>query len=312
MSLLLPTKQVVIMFILMIIGWICYQIKFLHEQTVKDLTKILLYVVSPCLIINSFRQSFSAARLLQFGLVFSLVVFLFIFKIITSQAIFSKKWVKNRQKRTVLRYAGTYTNAGFMGVPLVQAILGTKGVFFAVPYLIVYNIFMWTHGIRMFTQKKQAFRESFQQAVINPNIIAAVIGMVLFITQFKLPDVVSDPMNYIANLNTPLSMIVIGTNLGAINLKEDWHDKLAWSGVFIRNLFFPIVILGILCVLPLPAIAKMTTLIMASCPVAGVVVLFSLLSNFDVKFPTKLMCLSTLAAIITIPLVICLATLIGL
>ena len=52
MSLLLPTKQVVIMFILMIVGWICYQVKFLHEQTVKDLTKILLYVVSPCLIIN--------------------------------------------------------------------------------------------------------------------------------------------------------------------------------------------------------------------------------------------------------------------
>lgn len=56
----------------------------------------------------------------------------------------------------------------------------------------------------------------------------------------------------------------------------------------------------------------MTTLIMATCPVAGVVVLFSLLSNFDVKFPTKLMCLSTLGAIITIPLVICLATFIGL
>ena len=61
--------------------------------------------------------------------------------------------------------------------------------------------------------------------------------MVLFITQFKLSDVISDPMTYIANLNTPLSMIVIDTNLGAINLKEDCHDKLAWSGVFIRNLF---------------------------------------------------------------------------
>lgn len=137
--------------------------------------------------------------------------------------------------------------------------------------------------------------------------------MVLFITQFKLSDVISDLMNYIANLNTPpfLSMIVIGTNLGAINLKEDWHDKLAWSGFFIRNLFFSIVILEILCVLPLPVIAKMTNLIMAACLAAGIVVLFSLLSNFDVKFPTKLMCLSTLVAIITIPLVIYLATLIG-
>lgn len=93
--------------------------------------------------------------------------------------------------------------------------------------------------------------------------------MVLFITQFKLSDIISNLMNYIANLNTPLSMIVIGTNLGAINLKEDWYDKLAWSGIFIRNLFFSIVILGILCVLPLPVIAKMTNLIMAACSAAG-------------------------------------------
>ena len=170
---------------------------------------------------------------------------------------------------------------------------------------------MWTHGIRMFTRKKQSFKESFHQAIVNPNIIAAIVGMILFVIQIKLPDIVSDPMNYIANLNTPLSMIVIGTNLGAINLKEDWHDKLVWSGVLVRNLFFPLIILGFLLVLPLPSIAKMTTLIMAACPVAGVVVLFSLISNFEVKFPTKLMCLSTLVAIITIPVIISFANLMG-
>ena len=90
MALILSTKQVVIMFILMIIGWVCYQVKFLHGQTVKDLTKILLYVISLCLIVNSFRQSFSKTRLLQFGLVFSLVAGLFVFKII-SRAIFNEK-----------------------------------------------------------------------------------------------------------------------------------------------------------------------------------------------------------------------------
>nr|WP_278750403.1 hypothetical protein [Lactobacillus taiwanensis] len=91
MALILSTKQVVIMFILMIIGWVCYQVKFLHGQTVKDLTKILLYVISLCLIVNSFRQSFSKTRLLQFGLVFSLVAGLFVFKIIISRAIFNEK-----------------------------------------------------------------------------------------------------------------------------------------------------------------------------------------------------------------------------
>ena len=91
MALILSTKQVVIMFILMIIGWVCYQVKFLHGQTVKDLTKILLYVISLCLIVNSFRQSFSKTRLLQFGLVFSLVAGLLVFKIIISRAIFNEK-----------------------------------------------------------------------------------------------------------------------------------------------------------------------------------------------------------------------------
>lgn len=102
----------------------------MHGQTVKDLTKILLYVISLCLIVNSFRQSFSKIRLLQFGLVFSLVAGLFVFRIIISRTIFNEKWVKNHQKRTVLQYAGTSTNAGwFMGVPLVQAILGIKESF---------------------------------------------------------------------------------------------------------------------------------------------------------------------------------------
>lgn len=312
MAFIIPTKQVIIMFILMAIGWLCYKVEFIHTQTAKDLTNLLLYIVSPCLIINSFKQKFTYARFVEFGVLFALVAFLFIFKILLSAGIFNKKTVADEQKRTILRYAGTYTNAGFMGIPLVQAILGANGVFFAVPYLIIYNIFMWTHGISMFQDRHHSFGQQVRQAVLNPNIIAAVIGLLLFITQFKIPDLIATPMNYIADINTPLSMIVIGTNLGAIDLKNDWHDRLAWSGVLVRNIIFPLLILGILLLMPLSYTAKITTLIMAACPVAGVVVLFSLISDYDVKFPTKLMCLSTLSAVATIPLIIFLATLIKL
>ncbi|MGN1272520.1 MAG: AEC family transporter [Lactobacillus sp.] len=312
MTFIVPTKQVAIMFILMAVGWLCYKIKFIHAQTAKDLTKVLLYIVSPCLIIQSFNQRFTYARLIEFGLLFVLIALLFIFKIVLSAVIFNQKVIVDKQKRTILRYSGTYTNAGFMGVPLVQAILGSNGVFYAVPYLIVYNIFMWTHGISMFQDKHNSFGQQVRQAVLNPNIIAAVIGMILFVTQFKIPDLLATPMNYISDINTPLSMIVIGTNLGSINLKDDWHDYLAWSGVLVRNIVFPLLVLGILVLIPLSYTAKITTLIMAACPVAGVVVLFSLISNYDVKFPTKLMCLSTLSAVVTIPLIIFLATVIHL
>lgn len=308
MTFLIPTQQVAIMFILMLIGWVCYKIKFIHEQTTKDLTSVLLYVVSPCLIINAFKQKLTITRLQQFFLLMIIITGLFIFKIVVSKAFFTKKRISDRGTRTILKYAGTYTNAGFMGIPLVQALLGSNGVFFAVPYLICYNIFMWTHGIGMFKKQEGSIADKIREIMLNPNIIAAIIGFLFFVTQLKLPQIIVQPMNYIADINTPLSMIVIGTNLGSINLKGDLKNKFVWWGIAARNIFFPLCVLGILWLIPLAHLAKLATLIMAACPVAGVVVLFSLISKFDVKFPTELMCLSTLFAIITLPLMIILGT----
>lgn len=305
---LIPTQQVIIMFILMLVGWVCYKVKFIHAQTTKDLTNILLYIVSPCLIINAFKQKLTIERLWQFFLLMIVITGLFAFKIIISKLIFNKKTVHNHEQRTILKYAGTYTNAGFMGVPLVQALLGSSGVFFAVPYLICYNIFMWTHGISLFQKREGTITDKIREIMLNPNIIAAIIGLIIFITQFKMPRLIAMPMDYIADINTPLSMIVIGTNLGSINLKGDLKNKFVWFGILVRNIIFPLCVLGILWLIPLTHLAKISTLIMAACPVAGVVVLFSLMNKYDTKFPTELMCLSTLLAIITLPLIIILGT----
>lgn len=310
MPLLIPIKQVIIMFILMLIGLLCYKIEFIHKQTVQDLTKILLYVVSPCLIINSFKQKLTAERLIQFLLLMLLIIFLFTFKIIVSGLLFNKKLVPNNEKRTILKYAGTYTNAGFMGLPLIQAILGSNGVFYGVPYLICYNIFLWTHGISLFKKQDKSLPENIKQIILNPNIIAAIIGILIFLLQIQIPDLIATPMNYIADINTSLSMIVIGTNLGSISLKGDLINRFTWWGILVRNIAFPLCVLGILYLVPLNNLAKISTLIMASCPVAGIVVLFSLMSDFDVKFPTELMCLSTLISVATLPMMIVLGNLI--
>ena len=94
MAFIIPTKQVIIMFILMTIGWLCYKVEFIHTQTAKDLTNLLLYIVSPCLIINSFKQKFTYARLVGFGVLFALVAFLFIFKI-----LLKRLWQMSKKER---------------------------------------------------------------------------------------------------------------------------------------------------------------------------------------------------------------------
>lgn len=310
MQLILSLKQVVIIFLLMLVGFCCKKVDFIHDVTVKDLTNLLLYIVSPCLIINSFLVTFSKKNFKIFLLALLASIVVFIIGIIIAKLFFGKE--RQRQTRAVLKYSTVYSNAGFMGIPLVQAFLGSKGVFFSVPFLVVYNLFMWGHGIHLFTSKdSQKFGEQVRSLIFNPNIIAAVLGIIIYLTQFKLLNIFHTPLVYLANVNTPLSMLVIGSNLSEISLREVFNDKTCWKGTMLRNLFVPIISMIVLKTFMLNKIAYVALVIMISCPVAGVVVLFSILNNFDVKFPTKLLCLSTIISVITIPLMLCLADLIS-
>lgn len=310
MQLILSLKQVIIIFLLMLVGFCCKKADFIHDVTVKDLTNLLLYIVSPCLIINSFLVTFSKKNFKIFLLALLASIVVFIIGIIIAELFFGKE--QQRQTRAVLKYSTVYSNAGFMGIPLVQAFLGSKGVFFSVPFLVVYNLFMWSHGIRLFTSKdNQKLSEQVKSLIFNPNIIAAVLGIIIYLTQFKLPNILHTPLIYLANVNTPLSMLVIGSNLSKISLREVFNDKTCWKGTMLRNLFVPLISMIVLKAFMLNKIAYVALVIMISCPVAGVVVLFSILNNFDVKFPTKLLCLSTIVSVVTIPLMLCLADLIS-
>ncbi|WP_027106431.1 AEC family transporter [Ligilactobacillus ceti] len=306
MTFIISIEQVVIMFLLMGVGYLCSHLKILSRDTTKDLTSLLLYVISPCLIVNAFLQKFTWMRLKYFFIVFVTVIVLFVIAIMLGKIFFTQKNVTDPQKLTVLRYSTSYSNAGFMGIPLVQAILGNLGVFFAVPYLVVFNMFMWTQGVGLFKRPK-SLKYNIKSAILNPNSIASVVGLMIFVLQIPMPRLLGTALHHMTNLNTPLSMIVIGANLGVVKWSQLGNDRLVWKGVAVRNLVVPLIMLLILIWLPMNVTAMMTTLIMISCPVAGMVVLFSLLNEFELEFPTKLMCLSTVLSVITLPLIILLA-----
>lgn len=310
MQFILSLKQVITIFLLMIVGFICKKVDFIHEVTVKDLTNLLLYIVSPCLIINSFATtSFSKKSFKMFALALVVSGILFGLNILISNLIFHHE--KDPQRSAVFKYSTVYSNAGFMGIPLVQVFLGAKGVFFSTPFLVIYNLLMWSHGIGLFKKDKQTnLRHQVKSLIFNPNIIAAIVGVIIYLARISLPNIIHTPITSLAAINTPLSMIVIGSNLSEISLKEVFNNRKCWQGTFIRNLLIPVISIEILKLFTLSKTAFLALTIMMSCPVAGVVVLFSILNNYDVKFPTKLLCLSTIVSVITIPLLIWFAQLV--
>lgn len=307
MQFILSLKQVIIIFLLMIVGFVCKKVDFIHDITVKDLTNLLLYLVSPCIIINSFLASFSKKKFQMFVLSMIAAIVVFFVAIIIASVFFGR--IKDFPRKAVLKYSTVYSNAGFMGIPLVQAFLGSKGVFFSIPFLVVYNLFMWSHGIRLFSKRDERnIRTKIQSLICNPNIIAAIVGLIIYIVQIKFPSIIDVPLKDLASINTPLSMLIIGSNLSEISLSEVFSNKISWQGTLFRNIIVPIISMLVLKLFQLSQLAYIALIIMISCPIAGVVVLFSILNDFDVKLPTQLLCLSTLMSIFTIPLMIWIAS----
>ena len=301
------TSQIILMFILMLVGLMINKLGFMHAQTSTDLTNILLYVVSPCLIIKAFEQTFSADRLQMLGRVIIAIVVIYALMIIITQLAFKR--VKDDNLRRIMRYGSVYSNAGFMGIPLTSSLFGATGVFYAVASLAAFNIFSWTHGISLFTGKQGSRRDNVKQIVLNPNIIAIIAGLIIFITSFHLPTIANSAITYVSSINTPLSMIVIGNSLADVKLNRETLDKRLWWVLLLRNLIFPYLAIVVLQLLGISGVPLYTTVLMAACPVAGIVVLFSLKVHGNPGPAVALMSISTILSVVTIPLVFALVSL---
>ncbi|MEC0182207.1 AEC family transporter [Paenibacillus peoriae] len=179
---------------------------------------------------------------------------------------------------------------------------GSNGLFYGSAYNSIYGLFIWTHGFLLYSGKTD--KKSIMKAMLNPNIIASIIGLLLYCFSISLPSPIYLSVKYISQLNTALSMIVIGTTMTQISFSNLFTDLFSWIGVAMRNLVFPFALLFLLYALGVRGELLLCSLIPTACPVAGFSVLFSKLTGKDVVFPCKVMTLSTLASLITIPLIL--------
>ena len=295
-------NQIVLMFGLMMIGVLINKLGFMHPQTSSDLTNVLLYIVSPCLIINAFEQPYSSDRLRMFMLAILAVFLLYIIEIIVVKIVFHG--LKDTNLKRIAQYGSIYSNAGFMGIPLISSLFGATGVFYAVVSLAAFNIFSWTQGISLFKNNDQTNEPvDWREVLLNPNIIAIILGIVIFGFSFNLGGFPKEIIKYVGSINTPLSMIVIGNSLANIKFSRQMLNKSLLMTILLRNLLFPIIGIFLMKIIGVTGVAFYTTLVMSACPVAGLVVLFTLQAKGETTPAVSVMSLSTVLSLITIPIV---------
>ncbi|MBR0277278.1 MAG: AEC family transporter [Clostridia bacterium] len=297
--------NVIVLFVLMLIGFLLAKKKMLDKTGIKQLTNILLYVVIPCVIINAYQIDFDVLMLKNLGIAIAFAIALHFLGILTVPFLFKPDGQKHNRINV---FSVIYSNCGFMGLPLVQAAFGSEGVFYVVAYITVFNIMYWTHGSYLCTMDIKQL--SFKKAVINPGVLGTLMGLMLFLMRIKLPPIVSDTVKYMAALNTPLPMIILGAYLVDLDIRKVIKCGSIWAVCVLRLLIFPVVAILIAKIFGIPDFVKMPVIIASACPVAVVAALFATKYKLDSKYSSEIVSMSNLLSIITLPLITVIGTIV--
>ena len=283
-------------FCLMLAGYILTKTKVLSPEARKPLSNLLINFVLPCNIITSFMMEFNRKIMMDCLAILIVSVCIQIFVIFTSKYFYPKT---EQGKLSVLRYGTIVSNAGFMGSPIAQGLYGTQGLLYSSIYLILMRAVMWSFGVTCFTGTKG--KGILKKILTHPCIVAVFLGMILMITQIQLPTGIEQTIRYAGNANTALSMIVIGNILAEVKASEIFDLK-AWWFCFVRLAVIPLIVLICCHFAGIGELVKQVSVILAGMPAAATTAILAAKYDGDAHFAAKIVFLSTLLSMLSVPL----------
>ena len=195
-----------------------------------------------------------------------------------------------------------------MGIPLIMAVAGTTGVFYSNTYLMMFQLAVWTFGVSLLQRSNgtKFTPKTVLKLFANPTVISVFIGLACYFLRISFPKPITKTCEYLADMNTPLAMLVAGMLIAKVNLLGSFLRLRNYYIVFLRLIVFPLCLIGLFQFLPQPHDIKEYILIVTSCPTATNTILFARKFRRDVETASQIFALCTLSSIITIPLIIAL------
>ena len=289
-------RQNLVMLVYMMIGYFLYKKKLVSAGGSADIGRILLYIVMPAAILKSYLADFSRERLEGLFVSFLAALLSLLLSIAAARIAFSKE-------QGIERFGAAFSNAGFIGIPLVQMTLGEEAVFYVSSSVALLNILQWTYGLVTITGDRSLI--SVKRLRTNPILLSFLAGIALFLLPVSLPETAENVVGTIAAMNGPLAMIVLGVYLGQVPLRSLFSGRVVYRCALVRLIVIPVLTMALLFVFPEKYhMLKLTILIAASAPVGSNVSIFAQLYGQDYMQSVKEVTFSTLLCIITLPLIL--------
>lgn len=292
-------KQTLIMLILMLVGALSAKTGLISSAANKDLSKFILQVVNPVVIFMSYQTELKPELVKKLLLTFGLSALAMAVMLAGAYLFIRPKKGKNTE---IERFSSIYSNCGFMGIPLVNALFGMEGVFCLTAFITVFNLTVWTHGVILITGEKDV--KSVLKVLRSPTMIAIGLGLLAFFLKIRLPEIPSKALGYISELNTPLAMVVSGVTISETNLLSIVKKVSIYKVCFSKLILFPFILSVIFLAFPVDEQVKMTVLVAAAAPPAAMCTLLCVRSGKDSLYASEIFTAGTILSVITLPIVV--------
>jgi hypothetical protein len=288
------------LFLMMLAGVLCARAGMITKRGAQQITSLLFYVITPCLIVSSLQSVIGKVSLGKIVAAGGFTLLSQAVGMLLSLVMFRRQ---PPERRGTLRFAVIYSNCGFMGLPLAQSLLGDAGAAYASIFMVVYNVFVWTHGIAM-----MGGASDWKKVLLNPGMVGFFAGMPFYLFSVHLPPTVFSAVDAIGSMNTPLAMIVVGHSLSYIKWRDFFSDSAVYSASAARLVLVPLLFFGAAVFLHQDAAVFTTCLLLTAAPVAGNTTMFSIMLGRDGKLASQMVAVSTLLSVFTMPVFAALAS----
>ena len=298
---LLLMQQITELFLMIFMGYVIVKARLLKGEDSKVISKIVLYLIIPCVIINAFQVDYTSEKVQGLLLAFAASVMLQVLLLIIV-------WGAGRMGLNEVEKASVYySNAGNLIMPIVTFVLGQEWVLYGCVFMSVQIVFVWSHGKWVLSRQSKI---DWKKILLNINMVAVFAGVFLFFTKIRLPQIVNHTLGSVGSMLGPASMIVTGMLIAEMSLKDIFTNGRVYFITFLRLIAVPAVALLLLKVSGLvngsPDGKKLLLIVFLAVitPSASTITQMCQVYGNDSQYASAINVMTTLFSIVTMPLMV--------
>ena len=292
-------QQMGILFVYMMIGYVACKKEYFDQEFGKKLSWLVVNVANPMLAISAVVNNEEQIAKKDFYVTVLLAICFYAFFLILAQILPRLIGVQNSDIG-VYKMMTTFNNIGFMGFPVIAAAYGNGALIYAVPFSIMFNILCYTWGIQTLCGGGE---KGNWKRIINIGTISGIISIVLFFMQIPVPKMICSLSAGLSNLTGPLSMLVIGISIAAMELKDLFTDVKLLKFALIKLLAVPVAAMLLVCQVIDNRLICEVFLVMMATPAASMCAMLSHQYGGDYELAAKGVALTTILSVVTMPIV---------